>query len=481
LIFQEPVIKEPDNELWTITFVRGNCSDWGESIKQTSDGGYIITGWAYHTGADTGDVGLLKIDINGNVEWNKTYGGKWEHNALDVITTSDGGFLITGYYGYGSAGPIAVWLIKTDDNGDLIWEKKYSGENDHEFGMRVLELDNGYLVMAETFFDHHMWMIKTDYDGNILWDRYIDEDYFDRCKSLFKTSNGDIILVGEHGIDEEMLLIKIDTYGNILWRRTYEQINSCNGDDIFEDIDGGYVIVGEISGNIRILKVNIDGDINWIKSYDLGGYDNVRFGSMDVDNGFILCGNIWKPETGNNGFILKTDNNGIRLWQKKTDTTGSDSLGFNEIIASNDDTYVVVSSLYSYTSGKTVIFVSKYDRFNNNRPDNPDGPYGNTSGQTYVFYDYSTSSIDPDVHNVSFYFDWGDGTGNWSDYVSSGNMVNFSHSWSDRGSYSIMVKSMDEYGAESDYSILNIQMPKNKPSINLFDWLLDSLNIQRWR
>ena len=162
---------------WEKTFGGGSLQ-FGYSVQQTEDGGYIVVGetWSFAPGvAEPQNVYLIKTCANGDKEWEKTFGGTDVDVGLGVQQTTDGGYIITGLTRSFGAGEPDVYLIKTYANGDKEWEKTLGGADD-DFGRAVQQTtDGGYIIagITDSFGagSSDVYLIKTDVDGNELWSK----------------------------------------------------------------------------------------------------------------------------------------------------------------------------------------------------------------------------------------------------------------------------------------------------------------------
>ncbi len=185
--------------LWTKTY--GNLyRDFGHSIAQTSDGGYIIAGGTMSYGAGSYDVYLIKTDSLGDTLWVRTYGGADGDCGYSVAQTSDGGYIVSGYtYSYG-AGSCDVYLMKTDPLGDTLWTRTYGGA-DEDCGISVAQTsDGGYIVSGYTYSygagSGDVYLVKTDSLGDTLWTKTHGGNYPDYGLSVIRTPDEGYIITG---------------------------------------------------------------------------------------------------------------------------------------------------------------------------------------------------------------------------------------------------------------------------------------------
>ena len=153
---------------WSQTY-GGTDGDYAHSLVETSDGGYTIAGWTNSFGAGKGDFWLVKTDSYGNIEWNQTYGGTDGDYAHSLVETLDGGYALAGDTGSSDMESLDVWLVKADIQGNMEWNKTYGGTNaDYAYSL-VQTSDGGYAIAGGTSSfgpgDANFWLIKTDAQG----------------------------------------------------------------------------------------------------------------------------------------------------------------------------------------------------------------------------------------------------------------------------------------------------------------------------
>jgi hypothetical protein len=308
---------ENGDTLWTKTY-GAQFGASGNSVQQTTDGGYIITGYYAHgTGDD--DVFLIKTGVFGDTLWTKTYGGQYRDGGASVQQTIDDGYIITGWIDDGNN--YNVYLIKTNENGDTSWTKTYGGQFD-AVGYSVRQTtDGGYIITGSIDDGIHyndVYLIKTNENGTTTWTKTYAGNYLDEGYSVQETTDGGYVITGfteSVNTSIDVYLIKTNNDGDTLWTKTFGGNFYDGGFSAQQTSDGGYVITGitqseSTHSDLYLIKTDEDGDTLWTRTYG-GNYDDVGFSvQQTTDGGYIITG-ATNDATNNNVYLIKTDNNGI--------------------------------------------------------------------------------------------------------------------------------------------------------------------------
>lgn len=214
--------------LWTRTYGGPDCQE-GRSVSVTDDGGCFITGWTGTRGPYIADVYLLRIDESGSVAWTSTLGGSYLDYGYCGIQTSDGGFIATGYTMSFGAGFYDVWLVKTDSAGDTLWTRTF-GDHLNNVGCWVEQTaDGGYVIAGFTDpsgqLQFDALILKTDDVGDSVWAVTYGGGPEDRLTSVQQTWDGGYVATGftltqGQGLFD-MFLVKTDSTGGV-WVGTEE-------------------------------------------------------------------------------------------------------------------------------------------------------------------------------------------------------------------------------------------------------------------
>jgi hypothetical protein len=309
--------------LWT-KFYGGVNQEWGYSVQQTTDGGYIIVGFTDDFGLWWGAVYLIKTDAAGNALWSKTFGGLSTAEGFSVEETNDGGYIMVGSAGAIGAGGSDVYLIKLNTMGNIQWTKTFGGVTADE-GYSVQQTnDSGYIVVGSTLSfgagNYDIYLIRTDANGDTLWTKTYGGSGSDLGECIQQTTDQGYIIAGSTNSfgpgGYDVYLIKTDSGGNIAWTKTFGGINDDQGYSIQQTSDGGYIVVGScltltsILYDVYLIKTNIIGDTLWTKAFDLTSYDYGFSVRETNDGGYIIVGGTSFNTGNSNVLLIKTDASG---------------------------------------------------------------------------------------------------------------------------------------------------------------------------
>lgn len=311
---------ENGNELWVKTFSQSNW-DFGYSVYETSEAGLIITGQTLSDNPDNSDIYLIRTDANGDTLWSNTFDSSLSEFGRSIIQTNDGGFIVTGWGQTPDSGNKMI-LLKTDENGNILWNNYFGGEFSSSGNSLQQTFDGGFIITGYNgtgIGSADLYLVKTDADGDTLWTKGFNESGTNvACygNDVKQTNDNGFIISGEveYDVDDsDIFLVRTDEYGNTLWTKTFGDFPDCGAESVQETNDGGYIIsgwkheIGSGHSDIYILKTNSFGDSLWSKSFG-GNYNDVAFDLVvDSEGEFIITGYTDSyPSPGNgNAFLLK--------------------------------------------------------------------------------------------------------------------------------------------------------------------------------
>jgi hypothetical protein len=425
------------NKIWERQMTDQDSEILEPKAYQTADNGYIIIGnlnYGWHQiggGYGSGDLGVgwtavvvIKVDENGHLNqtiypkpaqrlpspakrvtgkgWMKTFGGDFNSRANSVQQTSDGGYIATGWIGYGALYPsgrndtiiiehLVVYLVKTDANGNEVWNKSFGGpgmsmsacsnidniictlnQNSSSVwlhggfvGHSVQQTsDRGYIItgvyasgrlhnrtsptdnrQVDYGTGAEVYLIKTDANGNMQWSKTFDGEYYQEIGyDVQQTLDGGFFIVGtttSYGVcpycakelgqpaPEDVYLIKTDANGNIVWKKVFGGMHNDMAFSGQETSDGGFIVTGvtaSLSGNgvedVYLLKIDKDGNKTWEKTFGKKGRTEKGSSVQQTsDGGYIIVGQtVWggaQWETESDVYLIKTDANGNEIWEKE--------------------------------------------------------------------------------------------------------------------------------------------------------------------
>jgi len=229
------------NVQWNRTY-GGSDTEWGNSLIQAGDGGFVIAGDTKSFGAGSYDAWLVKTDSQGIVQWNKTYGGTDLDSAQSVIQTSDGGYALGGLTFSFGKGLRDFWLIKTDSEGNMQWNKTYGGSEDDIELCMIGTLDSGFLMSGTTrsfgVSGYVFWLVKADARGSMDWNQTYGGKYSGEAESVVQTRDGGYAVAGSSW------LLKTDAGGNVEWNKTFGGPKDVSALSVIQTDDGAYAVTG---------------------------------------------------------------------------------------------------------------------------------------------------------------------------------------------------------------------------------------------
>ena len=328
------------NKVWQKAF-GGTGRDYANSVAASLDGGYVIAGYTSSNDGDVNgnhggyDAWILKLDKKGNKQWQKTFGGSDYDQANYITPTEDGGYIIAAYTSSndgdvsGNHGRGDAWAIKVDKNGNKQWQKSLGG-SDGDFAYSVTNsITGGYVIAGLTASNNgdvsgnhggssDAWVVKLDKNGNKQWQKALGGSDLDQANSITAAPDGGYVIAGEtasndgdvtgyHGGGElggDAWVVKLDENGNKQWQKALGGSGFDHAYSIISTIDGGFVMAGETGsddgdvsglhgfyyGDAWVVKLNKDGKKQWQKPLGGTSEDAAHSITLGFHSRYVIAG-----------------------------------------------------------------------------------------------------------------------------------------------------------------------------------------------
>ena len=297
--------------VWNVV-IGGNMDDFAGAIQQTTDGGYILGGYSYSsasmdvTGVLRGlnDYWVVKLNDTGSIVWNRLLGGSGEEQLSDIIQTSDGGYVASGYSTSSANGNVSgtvtgifdYWIIKLNSFGTPVWNRLVGGlENPDELPTSIRQTpDGGYIVAGKSSASasgnitgtnkglNDYLIVKLTSTGNVTWNKLLGGPGDDAACSVRPTADGGYIVAGtttssasgdvsqaSYGA-EDIWVVKLNPTGVIVWQKLYGGNQPDFASDIQQTADGNYIISGYTSSSANGTVIGTNRGLNdyWLLKLD---------------------------------------------------------------------------------------------------------------------------------------------------------------------------------------------------------------------
>lgn len=394
-----PTVQKTEIEIDFVKTLGGSKNESATAVIKTTDGGYAILGFTQSMDGDitnktneSYDYWLIKYDAANQLQWQNTYGGSGDDRGIDLIQTSDDGYVVIGKSKSNdldvseNAGFDDFWVSKLDSGGSISWEYTFGFAGSDTPYSIIQTNDEGYLLSGvldvsasngqgdrSSAVRRHAggdyWVIKLNASGIREWSNYYGGSFTDTAYDAIQTEDDGYIIVGSSDSDDvdisnanggyDFWVIKISNTGALVWEKSFGGSEIDEARAISQTSDGNYLIVGDTRSNdlnvslnngaadLWALKISPNGTVLWEKTFGGSNFDVGRSISKTQDNGFLISGssrssdgNLTTNKGQNDAWLLKINSSGDLEWEKSIG--GSETDFFNDVVELNNQTIVAV-------------------------------------------------------------------------------------------------------------------------------------------
>lgn len=262
--------RQQDQHMFAVKMYKDSRGRWGKtftdffassanSIVQTFDGYVVIAGYSVKKREFQSDLLVMKTDTSGNILWMKNFGKDGDEQGLKIIECKDHGYAIAGFSTSNYDVEPNWYILKLDQDGNLLWDKDYGGSGDDKATGIAETYDNGLVITG--YFGTQgggrktMSLLKLDQYGNDEWTQMYDINNWSQGSSVIASMDSMIYVAGSTRmspiLDYDALLVKCNMSGDTIWTRTIGDENWQEATGLIETYDEAFVMCGFSMSNTK--------------------------------------------------------------------------------------------------------------------------------------------------------------------------------------------------------------------------------------
>ncbi len=354
--------------------IEGNSDDFLNSVELTSDGGYLAIGNTRSFGAGTGDGWVLRVDGSGKTVWQFRYGSGLRDQVQSARKIADGGFILSGFLTGNASSSADAWLLRLNSEGGIVWQRSYGGSSSDRFYSAQPLPDGGFIAAGETSSfgsgGSDAWIVRLNSAGDVVWQRTLGSSVDDGLRAIQNTSDGGWIAGGyTSGFGAEnsdAWVLRLNSEGGIVWQRKYGTSDADSLAAITQTRDKGFIFAGSIAGAQQsdgwIVRLNPAGGSVWQRKAGNTESDRLTDVQQTADGGYITSG-ISTVEKISKTWMIRFNAGGGRLWQNfYGNAVATSSPSVRQTV---DNGFILVTELLKGNGPSTDGAVFKLDRNGN--------------------------------------------------------------------------------------------------------------------
>ncbi|MEL6477502.1 MAG: hypothetical protein AAFR17_09250 [Pseudomonadota bacterium] len=309
--------------LWEEGFGGGGADEFHD-IALLPSGTVVAAGHTRSTGAGGSDGWIIRTDAQGRMINERVLGGPGDDRIRSVASLADGGYLLVGESASESRGGDDLWVLRAGSDGEILWQRRFGGAGDDR-GYDVIALSDGGMAIAGQSWigpqrGYDLWILRLDPDGSLLWERTLDTDRFEMATALVETPAGDLAIIGTVGVNgtlsDDLWAATLSADGDLLWSARHGGMGRDTGWGLDVTPGGDLLIAaitwsgGAVAGDAWILSLDPSGKKLWERRFG-GRYWDRPTGILALETGMIVVGHTSSKGFGfEDAWLLKLDHDG---------------------------------------------------------------------------------------------------------------------------------------------------------------------------